>query len=146
MRHAIKVLFIINILVNFKCFASNEPSIENVDAIINSIDSEFNRCIKMPQNKGSKLVNCLYEIYSRWDKLLNETYQDILLKNKIIDKKEFINSQKIWLEFRKAEFKFIDDAYPPHSGLIFKFAIMKERIVEFKIYLRLTKDTKACAF
>jgi len=87
---------------------------------------------------------CFSEAYKRWDKELDEVYQELL---KQLDKKEqtrFKKAQTAWLQYREVEFELIDAVYgdsedishtPPLMPLLSKIAIVKSRVAQFDSYI-----------
>lgn len=111
------------------------------------IDEFEKECIKKDSTTAG-MANCTYEAQKKWDSELNKYYKMLLslLDNK--DRNQLRESQRIWLDFRNAEFKTIKSFYEKMEGTMFismrsanYLSIVKERALQLKEYYELLKES-----
>ncbi|MBL8151077.1 MAG: DUF1311 domain-containing protein [Blastocatellia bacterium] len=85
------------------------------DREVECIDRALETCLDKNPSTGGQ-VQCATRAYELWDKKLNEVYTE--LNNKLSKKERMAlkSAQLQWLNYRNAEFKFIDSVYSFEKG------------------------------
>lgn len=82
-----------------------------------SIDVFLDHCMAIPENQTTVgMCDCIYKSLAMWDKKLNNTYKQILLKLNPIQKQKLISSQRQWVIFKEKEISLIDETYGKAQG------------------------------
>ncbi len=105
------------------------------------IDEWLEKCIEKDSSTAG-MINCSNKAYDMWDKELNKVYQELIKKLSPEERKLLIESQRQWIRFRDAEFKFIDKFYYSEKATMFypmaetsKLQLLKNRVGVLQIYL-----------
>jgi len=92
------------------------------------------------------ILKCLAQAYEMWDKELNKVYKKLMQQLNRTEKKLLKDSQRKWLVYRDAEFKFIDtwQDLPGFDAAFLRYTrkieIIRSRVSQLELYLR--KDTE----
>ncbi len=104
------------------------------------IDMWLEKCIeKDPSTTG--MINCSNKAYEMWDKELNKVYQELMKKLSPEEKELLKESQKQWLKFKDAEFRFIDGLFLGYGTVVNvekvdqKYEFLKARVLQLQEYL-----------
>ncbi len=104
------------------------------------IDEWLEKCIEKDSSTAG-MINCSNKAYDMWDKELNKVYQELIKKLSPEERKLLIESQRQWIRFRDAEFKFIDKFFMGYGTILpvlkagEKINIIKERTKKLDGYL-----------
>lgn len=128
-----KVIFLF-CLFSFSCFSQEEK---------HPIDNAMNQCLNDAITTAEQR-NCVKEAYEKWDILLNESYRQFLNKLSKNEKELLVTAQRNWIEFRDAEFAFINLYYyqQEKGTLLFvmgdfrKMEVVKKRALEIQEYIQ----------
>jgi uncharacterized protein YecT (DUF1311 family) len=131
----------------FPYYASSEEEDHTVAKKIDPIDKKWEECIaKKPSTSGMNV--CAKDALEAWDKALNEVFGRIVNRPDKNTKISLRSSQREWIRFRDAEFKFIDTYYDNFEGSTYsnmnngdKIHFVRDRVLKLRSYLRLL-DTK----
>ena len=81
------------------------------------------------------------ESYKKWDKALNSVYQSLMKKLPKEDKELLRNSQRKWLAYKEAEFKFMPIHIQRGGGTLSRVitaqrqaAFIRNRVIELEAY------------
>jgi len=104
------------------------------------IDVWLEKCIEKDSSTAG-MINCSAKAYEMWDKELNKVYQELMKKLSPEERKLLQESQRQWLKFRDAEFKFYDSFFEGLGTILpvlksgEKIRILKQRVKELEGYL-----------
>jgi uncharacterized protein YecT (DUF1311 family) len=107
------------------------------------IDQKLEECIK--KNFSTAGMNsCSNAAYEEWDKLLNDVYKKLLSKLAKDAREALKNSQREWIKYRDAEFRFVNAYYDGFQGSVWTnlnhgdhVNLIRARALKLKSYLEL---------
>ncbi len=131
-------------LLRSQCFAIDNPDAPDLMAEFQDRAKPFETDV---QNQGlnASATNQAYFAYEKFlDQELNQTYAVLLKHISTESRKNPVDSQKRWLQFRDAEFLFIANNWTPQnfgsSYVISRGAsrtkILRDRVIELLYYLK----------
>lgn len=104
------------------------------------IDVWLEKCIEKDSSTLGK-IECSDKAYDMWDKELNKVYQKLMKKLSSKERELLKESQKQWLKFRDAEFRFIDGLFLGYGTVVNvekvdqKYEFLKARVLQLQEYL-----------
>ncbi|SHK49921.1 lysozyme inhibitor LprI family protein [Thermocrinis minervae] len=137
MRRVFKSLVLVFVLVFvFVVVSFSEEKQEK-----HPIDVWLEKCIEK-DSSTAEMINCSNKAYEMWDKELNRVYQELMKKLSPEEKELLKESQRQWLKFRDAEFRFINQIYGYEGGFYHtqrigsKIDLVRERVLHLLDYLK----------
>lgn len=137
-RHVVWIGIIIMVLFTNRVVLAQEEKKHPIDVWLEN-------CIEKDSSTAG-MIKCSGKAYEMWDKEMNKVYQKLMKKLSPEEKELLKESQKQWLKFRDAEFKFIDNLYLGIATMIpvmkygQKLDILKQRTLQLKEYLNDVND------
>jgi len=105
-----------------------------------TIDVWVDKCMEKAES-DQQMVDCAVKNYQMWDKELNKVYKELFNKLDTKERELLKKSQHKWIEFRDAEFEFIDELYnlPGLLNVVWRYGwkveIVRERALRLEKYL-----------
>ena len=109
------------------------------------IDVWLEKCMEKENYTTAGMLNCSSQALDKWDKELNRVYKELIKKLSPEEKELLKQSQRQWIKFRDAEFKWISGLYLgigtniPLEKMSIMLDIVKERVKMLEEYLDLVK-------
>jgi len=105
------------------------------------IDKFLDRCMEKDYSTHG-MLNCLNEVFEKWDVELNKVYNELKDMLDESGKKKLKDSQLEWIKFRDKEFEFIDYLYSQKDGTMYltmrvsdRVEVVRKRALELQSYI-----------
>ena len=136
------LLVIINLLVGTACAIDNPDTPDLISKFKNN-EKIYLKAIENPANGTRDIIRAYHEYKLFLDKELNKAYGTLKSKLSPQRQKELKISQRLWIKYRDAEFKLINNNWDrPSFGSSFAVsrgdyssAIIKKRLMQLLHYL-----------
>ncbi len=80
------------------------------------LETALDVCVEKEDTGGGGGARCATRAEQLWDKELNKVYKELQGRLTLKERNVLISSQRIWIQYRNAEFKLIDSMYSFEKG------------------------------
>ncbi|HEY4799300.1 MAG TPA: lysozyme inhibitor LprI family protein [Bacteroidia bacterium] len=81
------------------------------------IDIQLHNCLDSMENQTTAgMCKCNNDALDRWDKFLNDTYKKLSTQLNAQQKKQLVEAEKAWINFKEKEIALINSIYAEADG------------------------------
>lgn len=91
------------------------------------IETKLEQCIKEQGQTNNGMVFCLSEALDAWEKQLQDTYALLYSQMEGSNRKNLQVSQSAWVEYKHAQYKFLENYYGSMQGTMYKQIMISEK-------------------
>ena len=92
------------------------------------IDETLEQCIKQQGGTNNGMVACLVEALDAWEKQLHDTYELLYSQMEGANRTNLHASQSAWEDYKKAQYRFLENYYGTMQGTMYKQIMVSEKI------------------
>lgn len=92
------------------------------------IETILEQCIKAQGQTNNGMVFCLSEALDAWEKQLQDTYALLYSQMEGSNRTNLQLSQSAWVEYKHAQYKFLENYYGTMQGTMYKQIMVSEKI------------------
>lgn len=131
------------------CFAIDNPDVPDLVADFESRSKKYELVVEKQAQNQEEILKAYVQYGDFLDQELNQAYTALSKQLNANSKQSLLRSQRLWIQFRDAEYNFIDnnwtlDNFGSSSAIsrsAYQTAIIKNRVVELLHYLKNYPET-----